>query len=73
MGIRVRLILRFCAALPLNFVRVQNLTEARPSRNPSTVNAGLEWPQMVCTYGRRSVYCPWLTFLVIPTGLWSSH
>ncbi|MCY1158283.1 MAG: hypothetical protein MOP51_1306 [Citricoccus sp.] len=50
-GTRVGLIRLFRALVPLNVLRVQNLTAPRPSGRPSVVTARLECissPQAVC-------------------------
>ena len=69
MGTRVGLIFFLSAAVPLNFFRVQNLTAASPSGNPSVVTARLEcirMPQTVCDLRRPALSRPLLMLLVIP-------
>jgi hypothetical protein len=69
MGTRVGLIFFLSAAVPLNFLRVQNLTAAKPSGSPSVVAAKLEcirMPQTVCDLRRPVLSRPLLMLLVIP-------
>ena len=64
-GTRVGLIFLLSAFVPLNFFRVQNLTAAIPSGNPSVVVARLECissPQTVCMRSRPDLSLPLLTF-----------
>lgn len=42
-GTRVGLILRLSPAVPLNLLRDQNFAAVRPSGNPSSVTAKLDW------------------------------
>jgi len=75
MGTRVGLIFFLSAAVPLNFFRVQNLTAANPSGNPSVVTARLEcirMPQTVCALRRPTLSRPLFMLLVIPIAAESS-
>jgi hypothetical protein len=70
MGTLVGLTFRFKAAVPLNFLLVQNFTAAKPSGSPSAVTARLECirsPQTVCMRNRPCLSLPLLTRQAWPT------